>query len=219
MMNKQVQALALTVTFTIGTAQAVVIDDFNGGAQSIDAPGSDTVAYAGAIGGFRTIDMTSVGPLYATAAIVLPPGIYSHSADAMTSATSNITWDANGAGLGGMDLVEGLTNNVFSFEIISIDQGDIDLILSVEDSFGGLDSFTFSNAGVGTESVAFASFTGIDFTSIDLISLQVVGGLASDLTLDLLSTTGDRTAVPEPISLALLGIGMIGVGFSRRKAK
>jgi len=194
----------------MSNAQALVIDNFNGGAQSVSAPGSDTIAYIDAIGGFRTVDITKSGTLGATATVVAPPGIYAHSADALTSATSTIIWDANGAGLGGVNLVEGLINNVFSFDILGIDQGDIDLILTIENTFSSSDSFTFSGAGIGTESVAFSSFSGVDFTSVDSISLRIVGGVASDLTLDLLATTGDTptppvTSVPEPASLGTDG--------------
>ena len=221
-------AAALTTAFAAGTAQAVIIDDFNGGAQTLTANGSSLAFSPGAIGGVRLIDIEKDGPLGvgATAAVLVGPDldIFSHSADALTSATSVITWNGFGAdmmapGLGGVDLVEGLTDNVFSFDIVTIDQGNIGLTLGVQDTFGGTDSYTFLNAGVGTESVAFSLFAGVDFTSINSISLTVEGGMASDLTLDQLATSGSPASVPEPTALMLLSGGLLGLSGIRRKRK
>ncbi len=206
-----------------GNANALVIDNFDGGAQSVSAPGTNTVSYSAAVGGFRTVNMASPGPLTATASVIpgaAPLGIYAHSADALTPATSTITWDANGAGLGGVDFVEGLINNTFSFDIVSIDQGFIDLILTVEDTLSNSASYTFSGAGTGVQTVAFTNFSGIDFTSVNMLSLQVKGGAASDLTLDLFATTGEQPplTVPEPGVLLLLGAGLLGMAGMRRRS-
>ncbi|MCI5167045.1 MAG: PEP-CTERM sorting domain-containing protein [Candidatus Electrothrix sp. GM3_4] len=218
-MKKLTFSLALAAVFAAGTAQAIIIDDFNDGQQTIEANGSESI-YAGAIGGSRSVSISKDGLLGATAHVLPSPwGIFSHSADAQTSAISIITWDANGLGLGGVDFVEGLTNNVFSFDILDIDQGAINLTLEVRDTLGGTNSYNIFNAAVGTESVAFSHFAGVDFTTIDFLSLTVAGGQGSDLTLDTLATSGSPASVPEPTALMLLGGGLLGLGGIRRKNK
>ncbi len=223
-MKKAIPSLLMAGALAVSASlQAATIDDFDGAATLIiDADGSQNAAYGNAIGGSRTVSITKSGSLGASAGVIVPPGVYSHSADALTSAISTITWDANGAGLGGIDIVEGLTNNVFAFDIQSIDQGNIDLILSVTDTLSNTSSFTFSGAGVGIQEVAFANFAGIDFTSIDAISLTVDGAEASDLILDSLGTSGDQVAppsVPEPAAVWLIGAGLLGfVGFRAKKS-
>ncbi|BCG63939.1 MAG: hypothetical protein methR_P1689 [Methyloprofundus sp.] len=191
-MNKNILGLAVVAALTTGTANAATIDTFDDAAMSVAADGTATVA-ALVAGGFRTVDMVKTGPLGATASVLTPPGIYSHSADALTSAISTITWDANGAGLGGLDWVEGLINNTFDIDILSTDlAGAITLTLLATDTFGGSDSVTTPSTGAGILNIAFSSFSGVDFTSMDFLSLQVNGITAADITLDSL--------VPYPLN-------------------
>ncbi len=224
---KSMKSLALAVSLglgALGSAEAFVIDTFDVTSQSVAADGSDTTAAPEAVGGFRTIEITKAGPLGATASVLIPPGIYSHSADALTAATSVITWDANGAGLGGVDLTDGLLNPEFVLELLSIDLG-VSVSIGVTDTFGGSDTQVVPGLSgtPGTYTLSFSAFTGVDFTSIDSISLTVNGPEATDLTLDLLQTQGTTPppppSVPEPGVLLLLGSGLIGLfGVRGRKA-
>ena len=114
----------------------------------------------------------------------------------------------------GVDLIEGLTNNVFVLEILKIDQGSVNFILSISDLLN-VKSVTLSGAGAGIQNIAFTSFTGINFLQVTDISLEIIGGEASDLTIDSLTTSG---TVPAPTTLALLSVGLVAFGFNRRLA-
>jgi len=191
--------------------QAASIDDFNGGWQEVEAPGANTVSYSDAIGGYRTIEIEKTsGSRSATADVLEAYKEFSHSADSGTSARSTITWNNNGNGLGGVDLAEGRVFSVFSFDILSIDQGNVDLTFSVWDTMNAMASYTLTGAGVGSQAVAFDNFMGIDFTSIDAISLIIEGGQASDIVLDNLRT------VPTPATLILMLVGFAGFFFGRK---
>jgi hypothetical protein len=54
---------------------------------------------------------------------------------------------------------------------------------------------------------------GVTFTGIPIGAFIPVGGL----TITLHETVSDPTPVPEPVTLALFGVGLAGIGFSRRK--
>jgi len=212
---------------------STVIDSFNDTANQIvdvDAASpsnSNTVNTTSALGGFRTVSITSTGALGASAGVLSSAGIYTHSADALTSATSIITWDSNGGGLGGIDLLAAdtptfagsLCYECFILEILSIDQGQVALTVGLEDSFGETASVTSLGASAGTHEISFSAFANtLDFTSIDSISLTVEGGNASDLTLDFQGYTGmDVSAVPVPAAAWLFITGLAGfLGFTRR---
>ncbi len=200
-MKKKLLAAAITLGMGIGSAQALVIDSF-------DDPATAEI-------GSRDISITKTGPLDAKAQVIAPPGIFSHSADALTSATSVIDWGLNPSP---QDLTEGLVDGAFVLDILSIDQGAMDLIISVNGT-----EVTLSGLGVGPQTVPFADFGGVDFTNVSSLSLTIVGSESSDLTLDQFATTGNQPApppapAPEPGILFLLGAGLLGMFGARRRS-
>ena len=142
-MNKYILRAAVIFALSAGPGNAATIlisevDDFSTGGMNVNADGSDTVVASGAIGGYRTVSMTKVGNFGANADVYTSLGIYAHNAGANTSAISTITWDANGGGLGGLDWSTGYFGQTFDLDIVSIDQGFVDLTLLVEDTFASL---------------------------------------------------------------------------------
>jgi len=196
----------------VSGVQAASIDDFNGGWQEVEAPGSDTVGYSGAIGADRNIDISITYPNESDAkarvydSSFYGSGVYSHSADDATAATSIITWDD----LEGVDITDQRVYSVFSFEILSVD-GEVDLTFLVEDGQGNSDSQTLSIAKIGMQAIAFDKFDDIDFTDIDFISLTIEGGAGADLALDNLRT------VPTPATMILILAGLTGFFFTRKQ--
>ena len=203
---------------------STIIDSFNDSTpQIVSANGSDTVATSSAIGGYRTISISKSGPLGASASVI--SGIFAHSADALTSAISTITWDANGAGLNADLLASdtlGFTGSscyeCFVLDVLSIDQGNVDLTIQLSDG-SNTASYTSSGVGTGLYEVMFSQFTGVDLTSIMAISLEINGAQASDMTLDFQGYTGKQvSSVPLPATVWLFATGLISfLGTHRRK--
>ena len=59
--------------------------------------------------------------------------------------------------------------------------------------------------------IAFSNFSGVDFSDIHQISINFTDSTSNDFTL------GHFTAAPEPVSIAFLGLGVIGLIARRRR--
>jgi len=212
-MNKYTTlALSLIIGLIPNTANALLIDDFSDGLVHIEADNSDVfVSAASAFGGGRTISIIKAGQGDAKIDIISAQGgLYAHSTDVNTSATSTINWSVTTE----IDLVENINNNAFALDIFSIDQGAVNFILSITDKKNDTDSYTLLDADIGIQSIYFTSFSGIDFHQITDISLQIVGGIESDIVLSSLKTVSQ---VPTPTALILFSSSLVILSLSRRK--
>ncbi|GAL03168.1 hypothetical protein JCM19237_6061 [Photobacterium aphoticum] len=120
------------------------------------------------------------------------------------------------AGLGSVDLLQ--SGNAFLLDVLEADLG-FSFSIGVW-SNGGANSFVKEFNGSGTlvpitRSFAFSEFTGVDFTSVSAIEVIInTKGLAGKTSIDF---TIDAIKVPEPATMAMFGLGLMGLGYTRRR--
>ncbi len=213
---------ALVLLATIATpADAALIDSFDVGSGVVsEGPGgsdSDLEIGLGAstISGDRELILPGSSPVsgFGFLTVRVNPfssGVLTFNLDSGVSGSVILDYDP----VASVDVTDGGASDVFAFDILAIDQGNVDLTVHLTDGSSNTGSRTLSGAGIGVQFFDFLGFTGgLDFTDIVDIQLEIVGGDASDLTLDSFSTPA---STPEP-SAILLASSSMGACFLRRR--
>ena len=205
MKTKQLGILAAAALSTPAMGD-LLIDHFNApppGETLIDLPGGGSAtsltADAGIIGGWRATTLTASGiGTPALAFINVVPDKLSIANSATSSSVTVITYDANGAGLGDLDLIGGGFDSVE----FALEAGDFNTALKVNLYDGG----TVSTANIVLPTapptvsfhIPFASFTtlgaGNPFSSLDKIVLEFDAPVFADIVVHEFSFTGN---IPE----------------------
>ena len=230
-MRKFLATAVITASFAVAPmANAlVIIDNFDTGDINVivtaNAPATDTGTNPAnespnIIGGFHTLTVDNAagtgGGNGAKANVFA--GLFNHSNDTGVSSQSHVLWDANGAGLGGVDITEAGANDALGIEISTIDQGNVTLEFTVIDQLSASSTLILSGLGVDTFSFFFTDFVGsANFQDVDSIRLDVTAGAASDLSINLVQTQKGPSGVPIPGTIALMGLALGGLGAMRRR--
>ncbi len=209
------------------SAQAVsfVIDDFSTNQQILLNGGASTTdtVFGSMLGGSRTItaDATSGAGGFALA---VQTGAFSPTANTLdvannsaTAGVVTVTWDAAGAGLGGIDLTSGGIFNTISIDVLTIDTTTtveffLTDTLAVTGSIG-----PSSFAGQGSFNVLLSDYAaqGVDITSINSVSMVLAGQVGWDGAFDLIEVV----ALPSPTPLALMGLSVLAFGLVKRSKR
>lgn len=220
-MNKKILALALATAFTVGTANAtVVIDDFSVDSDFVSAPGTNIDNITSDFSILRTLDIVEnpEGPSGADA--VVTDGVLAISTGFDTGADTTLEYDnATGFDFTTVETGGGSVFDTFFLTVLSIDQGGVEITLTVD----GV-SFTHSVGEITSPTdVLFAHSLFGDVSDVNSIDYLIHNNLAVDASFDSFGSFGSESetppTVPEPTSLALLGLGLVAFGYGRRKAK